>query len=476
MIRRALPLLAFSLGVGVSLIALRTAAQTNAAPAPPIPRSAVLTGEDAYLVLPPEVVTGPHVRSLSISPQEEYLLASRVIAPPLRDPFRKEPKAEFRNELNLVLWNVASRRSSVVWKRTNTEAQMGDFPGIYWLPTTTTAFLMDTPPADATTGKPAYSQSRLLQLDARTGTVRPTATLDEKDYLIVSDKQPLAVLIKKESNALRLLREDGVLGPPITIAGAANINWSEWREDGKTISGTRMEAGADSKKSIHCYLLNIASGAVTEESLDAVRAANRARWNAMKASVAANPLPPFQLQTSKATIAEGGFSAPLKPLWLEGKKPGGEGRVFVAPDVDDEPTLLSNMIFYRANGALFAAPLVRMSRTAFLKQQEDALKTAAIQNAKQVGLAMLMYAMDYDESLPPSGGDVQQIVNPYLKTDSVFQDPLTGNNAFTLLYKETNIGKLFEQKPMGQIGYIAGPGGRAIIHADGHVKWEPNMP
>ena len=65
----------------------------------------------------------------------------------------------------------------------------------------------------------------------------------------------------------------------------------------------------------------------------------------------------------------------------------------------------------------------------FAKAREKARQSSCLANAKQVGLGMLMYAQDYDESLPlntrlaATGGWWYSRVYPYVKNTQVMQCP-----------------------------------------------------
>ena len=83
-----------------------------------------------------------------------------------------------------------------------------------------------------------------------------------------------------------------------------------------------------------------------------------------------------------------------------------------------------------------------------------------------MGLAVLMYTQDYDE-VYPTGDDFANKLNPYAKDESIFQD-FTYNQPATAL-------KDVSAPADTMMGYVPGPGGRAIVYADGHVKWKPDM-
>jgi prepilin-type processing-associated H-X9-DG protein len=118
-------------------------------------------------------------------------------------------------------------------------------------------------------------------------------------------------------------------------------------------------------------------------------------------------------------------------------------------------------------------------------------------NLGQLGLAVMMWAQDHDEVLPPAANWTQELM-PYLKSDRVFRCPgapelecgyaynlaVAGtklaqmpNPAETVLFYETTLGMpnpadLGESQPK--------PGrhnaGNSMAYVDGHVKWLADQP
>jgi prepilin-type processing-associated H-X9-DG protein len=127
----------------------------------------------------------------------------------------------------------------------------------------------------------------------------------------------------------------------------------------------------------------------------------------------------------------------------------------------------------------------------------QAQQEACLSNLKQLGLAMMMWAQDHDEVLPPAENWTQELM-PYLKNDQVFRCPgapdqqcgyaynlaLAGrklgdipNPAETVLFYETTLGMpspadLGESQPK--------PGrhnaGNSVAYTDGHVRWQADQP
>lgn len=155
---------------------------------------------------------------------------------------------------------------------------------------------------------------------------------------------------------------------------------------------------------------------------------------------------------------------PFEGLWLE-TLPGLRSQFRLsreksAYDMNDD----GRRIMYIAHGAVFLSELTPIDLEAAVKALMDQAKANAMFFAKQAGTAMHIYAADYDDLLPVSGAASRDLVMPYIRSarilDSVVWTNITGQN----------MGKI--QDPANyQLGYVPGPGGRAIIYADGHVGW-----
>lgn len=124
-----------------------------------------------------------------------------------------------------------------------------------------------------------------------------------------------------------------------------------------------------------------------------------------------------------------------------------------------------NSVCYLNGGALLIREIVPVDPKLAEKVEESKLKQKALQEAKQVGLAIHLFAADNDDQLP-SGEDFNQKLNPYLR-DSKMLDGFTFNSK----YKNMN-----EMKDPAneEIGFKPGPGGRAVVYGDGSVRWKPN--
>jgi prepilin-type processing-associated H-X9-DG protein len=75
-----------------------------------------------------------------------------------------------------------------------------------------------------------------------------------------------------------------------------------------------------------------------------------------------------------------------------------------------------------------------------------------------------MLAMDNDDVVP-SGLSNDQLM-PYLKN----QDLLNG---FNYTFEGGSLSGISNPTDT-EMGYVIGPGGRAIVYADGHAQWKPD--
>ena len=145
----------------------------------------------------------------------------------------------------------------------------------------------------------------------------------------------------------------------------------------------------------------------------------------------------------------------------------------------------------------------------FARAREKARQTSCLSNTKQIGLAMLSYAQDYDEKLtgrrvPNLSGVTNyywwQVINPYVKNAQIFTCPSNSSAAVGYAYNLCGLGASPGmslgniQKPAGivmvgdwgnQCGTKAKPppagtcycpkfihnDGSNFVHADGHAKW-----
>ena len=111
-----------------------------------------------------------------------------------------------------------------------------------------------------------------------------------------------------------------------------------------------------------------------------------------------------------------------------------------------------------------------------LRSDEEA--TYMMANLKQIGLALMQYAQDYDENFPHDAPKIVDALKPYVRNASVFCRPGGGTQS---VFRWT-------PAPSLKLGDIAEPGEtviglfdyhrdfRLLLFADGHVKCNPRRP
>jgi hypothetical protein len=130
---------------------------------------------------------------------------------------------------------------------------------------------------------------------------------------------------------------------------------------------------------------------------------------------------------------------------------------------DPSPTL--NAVAYIQAGVLFMRPTIRIPADEFRKALLERWKSEALMNVKQVGTALMIYTADYDDMLP-DGNDLVNKVMPYVKSADIL-------SSFVYTFPGGDSGKI-KDPAATELGYIPGPGGRAVVYADGHAKWIPD--
>ena len=124
-------------------------------------------------------------------------------------------------------------------------------------------------------------------------------------------------------------------------------------------------------------------------------------------------------------------------------------------------------VLFRAHGAAFVSDLIPINLEAAIRSLTEKAIEEAKSIAKQNATSAIIYASDYDDVLPFSSASARDALYPYIKNrflqDNVIWTNLTGQKLTEL-----------SDPSKTELGYVAGPGGRAIIFADSSVRWRPD--
>jgi hypothetical protein len=444
------------------------------------PPSMVTTDTEAFALLHSDLVAMPQIRQMAISNDGRYVVLARSserITPKLINDFLAGKVAgPPPGEVSLVLWDNKTRASKEIWKA---DSNTTFIEALHWLPDSEVGLALVRENVPATPQNPNGGSRqgllRISSLGTRPQVIGLTELGNTRDLeLHVSPVTPLAMVVQSQfewheektpdgkkmmvrdgHRTVYLLGDDGRLGASIQLPKDLELGQVIWSEAGSPVLAVSQVVD---KKLVQKYF-----------AIDRRNAGLKPLDKAPDLYEQKQPTAlPVRLKTTQLTAREGQTTQAISALWLEGAPKSESPRVLVAADSTGGRVLpKAEGILYFSQGALWAAPLARVPKELFLAARQAAERTRIISNAKQLGLATLMYSQDYDETLPTPDG-INGKLEPYLKNASLFEGfaytfgggPLSG----------------VDNPVETELGYVTGPGGRAIIYIDGHVKWRPDSP
>ncbi|MGC4044520.1 MAG: hypothetical protein QM758_12065 [Armatimonas sp.] len=409
---------------------------------------AVVAGERAYILGPAEQVVGPGVRWVSPAPGGRYLLCERRKIAGLPVPGGPPPAAE----VTLVSWDTKTRKSSTLYRYTEANNISFSTNMHGWFGGSSVALVyMD---------EGGRQSPVLVNLGAGTLQQMPGISPEKIGGVantIVHPNLPLFGLVTTDitpertlSLKLTVVRSSGAVVFSVPLTPGRNPN--AWSQDGKRLYLTGVERVPNQKPRLAWYAMDLTGNETRLEKEPADKAADEPKELPIKAT------------ERPATLTVEATSEKLPSLWLgNGQKP--EARITAEVD-HNSGALLPDLsaVTYQYQSALYVVPLTALDKTAYDELLKRAKRSQLLSNIKQIGLAILMYSQDYDETLPPGGG-IEDIIQPYLRDRGIM-------DGFQFTYSgSSDINKI--EKPADTIlGFISGPGGRAVIYADGHARWE----
>lgn len=419
----------------------------------------IFTAKDAVVVMPPTVVTKGKPESGTWSRDGKWLflestetkidaksLASHIIG--------DRSGSQEASETVLSIFGVDKRNQLLLSRFPSKQASLDQ---VEWLPgNRMVAFLM----TEVTAKSQEEEDSSQVLYVASTGNGQATQLLRVPETAHIEiHTHPLArgavVAITEESKdgksttRASWLGSDGKLGAPIQMKdGFFGFYW-----DAKGVGPyvAQREVNRETRKvKVDYFLLNFQTGAVTPTDEPA--------WESPEGAQ-----PGFTVKYG-ASISELSLArVQRRSLWLESTTESDHKFALITPEANEyEMSPNSDAIYYESQGIGMVRMLPRVSK----EDASKALQALVMRDAKQVGLALLMYSGDYDDEMPINNGDWMDNVLPYIKDRGVM-------DGFTYTYSG---GSLTEVKDPAntEMGYKEGPGGRAVVYADGHVKWIPN--
>ncbi|MGC8783862.1 MAG: hypothetical protein ACP5RN_05700 [Armatimonadota bacterium] len=414
----------------------------------------VFTEREAVMVASREFVAPPEVVDGKWSPDGRYAIVVRRYA---RVANPQNPPEQL--QWSILVWDNRQKRTVEVWKGTGGQKLVSE---IQWMAGAPVA-LLKMYGGQRQVAENVWEETNVFaRVNAASGTLKMLGEPDRWREMNVSPGKPFALLLGEQS--YQVLRADGTLSTPIAYEQvfasvpsrrrpAWEWMWGAWTADGAKLVTVFVDKTPEGQPEKRFLLVDPLAGASQPVSQEPPLYEPESRRL------------PLRVEMVESELKAGDSVAKVRSAWLVGTK----GRTLLCADAqaaDLSPS--GDAVWYISQGAAWVAPLQKLNREQYEALHREALRERALSNAKQIGLALLMYVQDYDETFPPNTGDVQAMLMPYLKNEEIFNLP--GTNFFYLMNMETlaSIDKPSET----MMGYIQTPYGRAVIWVDGHVTWQ----
>ena len=352
----------------------------------------------------------------------------------------------------MVLWSQKTRRTKTVWRSAAEQAPIVRF---WWLPqgTAAVAEMQQLGSVGAQHASVRTTPSRwLARVDPRRARLQAVARLGVNDPFAVSATGPYAAWFDLRAQVLRIIGGDGWLRRVITLPRPLRQVRLEWAATGDTvlIRGVAVEAQAAAKSS---FAVEVRTGKVA--LLEPV-AMPQAAENPSNATL------PYRLQRSTVHVAEASLT--LRALWLVPTDAGRRSRVLLSANSRwGKLSPAGDAVLYENEGAAIVRSIAKLPAATVVRAFQAAQQHSVESRARRIGLALLMYAQDNDGELPGDADDVRGLLKRYGVPEAA---------SAGLTY--THPGGPLSANPDAahtELGYLTGPGGRAVIYANGLVKW-----
>ncbi len=444
---------------------------------PPYPLRGVLSANGkGYLIEPPSEIAGPGVREVFAYPDGNRVVVLRVAYRPLPDlllgvgstlPLAPQPVP---GEASLILWNAATRKSTLLWRQRIEPNERITFRFQGSLPNVNRAEASDRAIVGFNVTTPdnpkQIARQMLLLVDADRATARQVnLSLNDYAWTNTSPTLPFAALVGWEAATdarLRFVRPDGSLTAPIVQPGP--IYWKGWRNDGTVYRGLQIVPSATDPKivSYKWFDANPKTGALTP-------IATPPKSNEVEAEPPAPETLPDLVLTVRPPLPQS--ETQTASVWLQAKAETQSGNIKTKPEAvlvsaEGEPVfLLPRAALYLSNGALYAAFIQSVNAATLSAIQKKRQRDTVIGYTKQIGLGLLRYIQDNNEKFPASANGLSGLIGPYLKNSSVL-------NGFVYTPPTPLSQAGMDNVSQVVLGHLPGDGGKAVLYADGHVKWQ----
>jgi hypothetical protein len=426
--------------------------------------SVVLTERRAVLLLEPRMAVSQNVEHFSASPSGRFVVAVQEVpgdGPLTLGQQPPAPKGRF-----VALWDSTRGTTRQIALPGTTYVRQVT---VQWFPKNDVA-LISVPTGEMRhvgAGEQAYfADQQWHLLDAASGTMRKVHSSQEaggRSRFVFSPVGTNAVCVMEKFAfrddryeahlTVQELAPNGTWSREIVLseeyAGSGGVEWSP---DGRSLQIEAQKRTQGGKYEPRVLIIELGTGQTTE---------------------AIGPVPIFEhkplaesdlvLQPEAMTLEKDPRKRGVVVWWLRSRTETENPQAVVAEHATAaELPHGQRFVAYVVNGTLFTRQIVEMSLDQYRQARDAAARAEVLSKAKQVGLGVLIYLTDHDDTLGPDFkvSDLE----PYLKNNSLL-------DGFVMVWPGGSINDVKE--PASTVmGYIEGADGRAVVYLDGHVKWE----
>ena len=432
----------------------------------------VIYKERAFLVGKPILVSGPAVSHPSWSPTGQYLAYDQESVDSNVFSVQDDVKNQKPPEMQDSLW-VYSLQAGKAIEVMRFPEDLPNEHDVNWVAGTDKAFLVVTGQAsdDQQSGD---SQHHLYVMDSSDGSVREFSPWQGTDKPVnfdvnTSPTQPYALIsaifphdsFTAEGKAKRTYNSQVVLATPdgnfgtIRLPGDFTEITPMWSPNGAHayVMAIKLDDEKKAKSSWFSVSLDDASVKPIDRPADIYSGGTEGGLITIR---------PVSQPTTNGSVTAG-----LNAIWMETADPDSQNRVLLAGDATDgDIDKTMDCASFISQGSLFVRPISEVPKQRFADAVAAWNRGSLLDQARKAGLALLMYAGDFDDNFPSSRDNLLADLGPYLQDTSLlrgFVYTFPGGPATGIVSPSTT-----------QIGYVTAADGRAVVYADGHCQWISN--
>jgi hypothetical protein len=455
-----------------------------------------------FMVLNPEVACESFVTQAQWSSNGKYLVLQRErttmdrkFLKQMVDQFGKniEPPRNMKDpiENTLVVWNNETKTSRVIWHGPASSHQISTIQV-----TSKTAYFVATVTNYSPESRETDTAQYVMSASLSSGDTRVIRALPQGNFIALfeADNKTNSLLVCEVSAGQGLIAPTSAVPPPPLLSPMQNNNEVDTSRV-IPINAASLDAQPSGQRIVpkqSLYLVNaggvrpinaaalnndfIASAYSAGGYFRAISGTQRVAYNInegtgelTKLNISAYnpPKPPeeiVKLSTRVITIEVQKARKPTSVLVASDPETGSDS-VVISPNVGLSYGFAPDQssMFYVVDGIAIVRDLIAVDAAVLRAARDAAQQAALVSNAKQCGLALLMYSVDNDDILP--AGMTGDQMMPYLRDGALL-------DGFVYTFGGGNLNQL-DRIAETELGYVQGGNGRAVIYADGHVTWKP---